>query len=120
VTFGDENMKSNKKDIQRHTEAALLAIKQAISSSDEDSSVKLFVSHHLQELDAAYWTKHAGKPRPCPKEVLELLQLRSHWGEDDEDGIDTFDFTLPGDVTQYVIAVRFDADGEVKEIEMES
>ena len=118
-------MKPNKKEIQRRTEAALLAIKQAMSDGDEDSSVKLFVSHHLQELDAAYWKKHTGKPRPSPKNVLDLLQLRSHWGEDDEDdidedGIDTFDFTLPGDVTQYAIAVRFDEDGEVEDIEMES
>lgn len=118
-------MKPNKKEIQRRTEAALLAIKQAMSDSDENSSVKLFVSHHLQELDAAYWEKHTGKPRPSPIKVLDLLQLRSHWGEDDEDdidedGTDTFDFTLPGDVTQYVIAVRFDEDGEVENIEMES
>ncbi len=118
-------MKPRTKEIQRRTAAALLAIKQALSERDEDSSVKLFVSHHLQELDAAYWKKHAGTPRPSLKKVLELLVLRSHWGEDDDDGIDeegidTFDFTLPGDVTQYVISVRFDEDGEVEDIEMES
>jgi hypothetical protein len=118
-------MKPNKKEIQRRTEAALLAIKQAMSEGDEDSSVKLFVSHHLQELDATCWKKHAGTARPSPKKVLDLLELRSHWGEDadgdiDEDGIDTFDFSLPGDATQYVISVRFDEAGEVEDIEMES
>src|SRR5215831_715879 len=113
-------MKPSTKEIQRRTTAALLAIKQAMNESDDDCSVKLFVSHHLQELDAAYWKKHAGTPRPSPKKVLDLLELRSHWGEEDEDGIDTFDFTLPGDVTQYVICVRFDENGEVEDIEMES
>ena len=113
-------MKPSTKEIQRRTTAALLAIKQAMNESDGDSSVKSFVSHHLQELDAAYWKKHAGRPRPSPKKVLDLLKLRSHWGDEDEDGIDTFDFTLPGDVTQYVICVRFDEDGEVEDIEMES
>jgi hypothetical protein len=118
-------MKPSKKEIQRRTAVALLAIKQAMNENDDDSNVKLFVSHHLQELDASYWKKHAGAPRPSPEKVLDLLELRSHWGEDDdgdidEDGIETFDFTLPGDATQYVISVRFDEDGEVEDIEMES
>lgn len=108
------------KEIQRRTAAALLSIKRTLSESDNDSSVKLFVSHHLQELDAAYWKKHAGTPRPSPHKVLELLELRSHWGEDDEDGIGTFDFTLPGDVTQYVISVKFNENGDIEEIDMES
>lgn len=113
-------MKHGTKEIQRRTAAALLAIKQAMNESDADSSVQLFVSHHLQELDAAYWNDHAGTPQPSPKKVLDLLEFQSHWGEEDEDSIDTFDFTLPGDVTQYVISVRFDEDGDIEEISMES
>ncbi len=46
--------------------------------------------------------------------------LRSHWGDEDDDGIDTFDFTLPEDVTDSVISVRFDEKGQVEEITMES
>jgi len=46
--------------------------------------------------------------------------LRSHWGDDDDNGLEVFDFTLPDDVTDYVISVRFDANGEVEEISMES
>jgi hypothetical protein len=111
-------MKSNTKEIKRRTAVALAAIQKAMD--DGDSSVTLFISHHLEELGAAYWKKHAGSPRPKPKKVLELLELRSHWGEEDEDGIETFDFTLPGKVTQYVISVRFDESGEVEDIEMES
>jgi hypothetical protein len=49
-----------------------------------------------------------------------MLELRSHWGAEAEDGLDTFDFTLPDDVTNYVIAVRFNEDGEVHDISMES
>jgi hypothetical protein len=119
-------MKPNAKEVQRRTKAALRAIKQAMKNdSDEDSGVKLFVAHHLQELDDAYWKKHAGTVNPKPADVLPLLELCSHWGEDeegdiDDDGIDTFDFTLPGDVTQYVISVTFDEDGEVEDIAMES
>ena len=34
--------------------------------------------------------------------------------------MDTFDFTLPDEVTNYVICVRYDDDGEVEDISMES
>jgi hypothetical protein len=47
-----------------------------------------------------------------------LLVLRSHWGGDDE--IEHFDFTLPEDATQYVIAVEFDESGNISNIVMES
>jgi hypothetical protein len=49
-----------------------------------------------------------------------MLDLRSHWGAGDAEGIDAFDFTLPGGVTNYVISVRFDDKGDVAEISMES
>lgn len=111
-------MKDSKKEVERRTAAALAAIKGAMD--DGESSVPLFVSHHLEELDAAYWKKHAGAARPSPTKVLDLLQLRSHWGEENEDGLDVFDFTLPGDVTDYVLSVRFDDDGVIEDISMES
>ncbi|MUI16138.1 DUF2004 domain-containing protein [Massilia dura] len=34
--------------------------------------------------------------------------------------MDVFDFSLPDDVTDYVISVRFDDSGEVENISMES
>ena len=64
--------------------------------------------------------KHCGVVRPKPKQVCEILTLRSHWSEDDEQGIDTFDLTLPNDVTDYVISVSFDEKGKVVEITLES
>ena len=113
-------MKRNAKEVKRRTAAALSAIRRAVDEGEDDSSVSLFVSHHLEELDAAYWKKRAGTQRPSSKQIVDLLELRSHWGDEDEDGIDTFDFTLPGNVTQYVISVRFDENGDVEGIEMES
>jgi hypothetical protein len=91
-------------EVARRTAAALAAIKGA-TGTDE---VALFISHHLQEIDESYWQAHVGTPRPSAQPVLDLLELRSHWGEADDDGIDTFDFTLPDDTTQHVIAVSFD------------
>ena len=107
-------------EIERRTATALAAIKQAMNANDEDSGVPLFVSHHLDEIEDSYWQEHTDSPHPKPEQVLDLLEIRSHWGDDDDDGIDTFDFTLPNDATNYVIAVRFGNDGQVEEITMES
>jgi len=113
-------MPHSSQEIARRTSAALAAIRESADQGDEDSGIALFASHHLEELDAAYWQKHAGTPRPSAKQVLDLLELSSHWADDDDDGIDTFDFTLPGNVTNYVISVRFDEGGQVEDISMES
>ena len=113
-------MSESDKETARRTAAALASIRHSLS--EEDSAASLFASHHVEELDATYWKKHAGTERPSPKQVVDLLELQSHWGGDgdDDDGIDVFDFTLPGGVTNYVVSVRFDEDGEVEEVEMES
>jgi len=113
-------MSNSKKAIEHRTATALDAIKRSLDDGNDDSGVSLFASHHLEELDAAYWKSHVGTPRPSVKQIIDLLELRSHWGDEDDDGIDTFDFTLPGKVTDYVISVRFDDDGEVEDISMES
>jgi hypothetical protein len=102
-------------EVSKRTTAAKAAIASAI---DDEVSVGLFVSHHLGELEAAYWKKHTGTPKPTPRQVVDLLVLRSHWSGDDD--MDRFDFTLPGDVTDYVISVGFDNAGKVASVEMES
>ena len=96
------------------------AIKQAFGTAADEHGATLFVSHHLEELGDDYWQKHCGTDRPAPGQVLNILTLRSHWGDDDDDGIDTFDFSLPDGVTNYVISVSFDDNGDVAEITMES
>src|SRR5262245_17659315 len=111
-------MPANPVEIKRREAAALAAIKSAFGIDDDEYGATLFVSHHLEELDSGYWKKHLSTETPEPHLILDLLALRSHWGGDDE--IDTFDFTLPDQVTDYVISVRFDDGGDVSEITMES
>lgn len=118
-------MQSNHLEIERRKQAAADAIRAAYNPNDEESPVTSFISHHLEELKAAYWLKQLNTPKPTPKEVLGILLLRSYWGTDaegghDEHGIDMFDFTLPDDVTDYVIGVHFTENGEIDEIVMES
>jgi hypothetical protein len=106
-------------DIAKQRElSALAAIRGAFESGGDEDSVRLFISHHLEEIEGSYWKQHAGDESPEPSRVLDLLQLRDHWGGDDE--LETFDFTLPDEATQYVISVRFGDSGEVEEISMES
>lgn len=113
-------MSANSFEIARRTQAALAAIKAAFNSEDEDNEVALFATHHLEELEPGYWQQQLGEDQPEPRRILDILVLQSSWGDDDDDGIDTFDFTLPEDVTDYVISVRFDETGEVESISMES
>lgn len=111
-------MSATPEEIKRREAAARVAINKAFGTSEDESGATLFVSHHLEEMDSEYWRKHLSTETPDPRLVLGLLELRSHWGGGDE--IDIFDFTLPGEVTQYVISVRFGGRGEVSEISMES
>jgi antitoxin component HigA of HigAB toxin-antitoxin module len=108
-------MATNK--IAERQRLALEAIKQAFGTEAGEDSINLFVEHHLAELPEAYWKEHLAIASPDPGAVLSLLQFRSSWGEDD---LEHFDFTLPGEVTNYVVSVRFDSAGNIDEISMES
>jgi hypothetical protein len=111
-------MPASPEEIKRREAAARAAIKRAYGTANDEFGVALFISHHLEELDAAYWKKHFATDRPDPLRILDALVLRSHWGGDDE--IDKFDFTLPEEATNYVVCVGFDGEGQVSEISMES
>lgn len=107
-------------EIERRRNAAIDAIRRAHGTAADEYGATLFVSHHLDEIDDKFWLKHSGVARPSPTQVLDMLVLRSHWGADDDDGIDTFDFTLPDDATNYVISVEFNDNGHVSGVTMES
>ena len=111
-------------EIQKRTNAALIAIKNDFSQSGDETATQLFVAHHLDEIEASYWQAQLNSAKPAAESVLDLLVLKVHWavkaGDIDENGIDTFDFTLPDNVTQYVLSVRFDETGEIESIDMES
>jgi len=105
-------------EIEKREKAAVAAIRSALGTEDDESGATLFVEHHLEEIEGEYWQKHVSTPTPEPLKVLDILVLRSHWGGNDD--IETFDFTLPENVTDYVISVRFDESGQVEDISMES
>jgi hypothetical protein len=105
-------------EIEKREKASVAAIRSAFGTEGDECGVTLFVEHHLEEIEGEYWQKHLGTAKPEPIKVLDILVLQSHWGGDDE--IETFDFTLPENITDYVISVRFDGSGKVEDISMES
>ncbi len=94
---------------------ALEEIKKSFGTEQGEFEIDLFVSHHIEELPKSYWQKHLGTEIPSSEQVIGLLILGSKW--DDEE---IYDFTLPEEVTDYVVSVSFDEDGLVQCIEMES
>ena len=56
---------------------------------------------------------HGARPT---RAQLDLLVCRSSRREDD---LEHFDFTLPGEVTDYVVTVHFNAEGNIDDIAME-
>lgn len=107
-------------EIARRTKVALKAISDTVGTEAGEYGADLFAVHHLEELDATYWVKWLQTKNPTTRQVLSILTLCDHWSESDEEGLDTLDFTLPGEVTDYVISVRFDRKGNVEDISMES
>ncbi len=108
-----------KDEAKKREEIARNAIKKAYGTEDGECSVTLFVEHHLEELNVAYWEKLLGSTNPQPENVLDSLELQPFWDEDIEE-LNSLDFTLPEEVTDYLICVRFSDQGIVEDIVMES
>ena len=103
--------------IEARKKLALDAIKQSFGTEAGENSINLFVEHHLAELPQSYWQQHLGTDTPEPSAVIGLLRFSSSWGDDE---IEYFDFTLPDEVTDYVVSVHFDSAGSIDGISMES
>lgn len=110
-----DNTEFTQADIKSLTAAALAAIKAIFGTEQDEYGATAFVQHHLEQLEPSYWKKHLGIETPEPAEVLNCLELVSHWDNDT-----VFDFSLPESVSDYVISVRFDEDGKPEDISMES
>lgn len=111
-------MAKRKAELTRRTKVAHQAIMRSLDTEEGEYGATLFAAHHLEELDPSYWQAHLKCDKPEAAAVLGLLCLQP--SDDDDDDLDTLDFVLPGNVSNYVLAVSFDEDGEVDEVSMES
>ena len=79
----------------------------------------LFVNHHKEELDSEYWQRVFGNTDPTPEEIIKGLVLVDSWASQEDGNFDTYDFSLPDAVTNYLVTVRFDG-VDVSDVSMES
>ncbi len=88
-----------------------------------DSAVGGYLDHHLDELDPKVVTKIFGVvpdavDLPAFLRAARLCRVGLYPSELDRCAV--FDYTIGKDVTQYVLSVAFDGEGEVTSIDMES
>lgn len=102
-----------------NTARALAHIKAIYGTPEGEEPVTEYITHHLSEISPEEWKKALGTATPTPEQVLGSLVLVGNWSSNDDGVNDVFDFGLPDQLTDYVIAVRFDGD-EIIDVEMES
>ncbi len=100
-------------------EIATKEISKRCRTPDGEMSVDLFVSHHQEEIAPSEWKSLLGNANPSEDEILASIVFKTSWDSEDDGVIDTYDITLPNDLTQYVISVRFDCD-QIASVDMES
>lgn len=108
--------------IQRLESKARTAIVQSFHQSNQYDAVHLFIQHHIDEIAPEYWKQLLATTQPTPQQVLDLLVLNPYmeWEFEEEEETYMVDFTLPEDVTQYVLCVELDHDENLINISMES
>lgn len=114
-------------NLAKKEQLARQAFADALVTGQFKDSVLLFIEHHLEEIEAEYWQEYFGTNQPSAGQIIAKLEVEDRsWLEDeelDEDEIEYYhnklDFSLPDEVTQYVLCVKF-KDGQVVDISMES
>lgn len=96
-------------DLANYNSIAKKAIEEDFKS---EGSVKDYVDHHAEEL---------GEEFSAPEKILEAFYLkRIGFYPDNEDYIAVFDYTIGEDLTDYLIVINFQEDGEISSLDMES
>lgn len=106
-------------ELKQHQEIARAKIKSLYGTPEGENGPTLYVSHHLEEIEAEYWIKEFSVEKPDPRQILDALVFDHSWSYNDDGIDDVFDFTLPNNITNYVLGVYF-VNGEVASVEMES
>ena len=108
-------------DISNERQAtARQAIKSLYGKPKGEYGPTLFVSHHLEEIEPEYWLRTVGVQQPKPEQILDSLVLVGSWTSGGGETVNTFDFGLPGNVSDYLLSVRFGDEGQVQDVSMES
>ena len=96
---------------------AFAAIRKDYDDSPMEGVVGRFISHHREIFDREEWEGASIPYPPTSVDVLAAIECREIW-EDAEAYM--CDFSLPADLTNYVICVRIGRGGDVESVDMES
>lgn len=99
---------------------ALEKIKSLFGTPEGEFNSTLFISHHMEELEEADWLSLLKVKQPKPQQILKALVLVDKWDSNEDGQINTYDFSLPENITDYLISVRFSEDGKIKDASLES
>lgn len=93
--------------------------------NDEDGdTVKFYLEHHLEEVDKEELTKLVNfddRITEPEKQLLSKLKLvRVGLSPDNEDNFAIFDYSIGKDITNYLVVINTDENGELDYMTMES
>ena len=106
--------------MDKKAKTALAKIKSLHGTPEGEYGPTLFVSHHLEEISKAEWMELLKTETPTSEQMLDALILIDTWSTSDDGAIDTYDFSLPDNLTNYLLSACFSADGKSIEVSMES
>mgnify|MGYP002619572137 CR=1 FL=1 len=93
-------------------------------SSNSESAASLYAEHHFEELPEDRVRDLLGGPEPSTASPTDLLAklaiVRVAFHPESQDARVRLDYSLAGEVTDYVLCVTIDAEGVVSSVEMES
>lgn len=94
------------------------------ATGGEDNASGLYIAHHRDELPQGEWEQLFGAIEPNDVDaecfLAQLQVVRVGLYPDAEDRCLLLDYTLPDGVTNYLLSVSFDHNGQLADIEMES
>jgi hypothetical protein len=99
--------------------------KKAITTDfKKGGDVRDYIEHHIEDIDndeLEAILKDHDKSLPVDEQLLSLMHLkRIGFYLDDEEQYAIFDYTIGREITQYVIVVKFDNNGNIEYLTMES
>ena len=101
-----------------------IAKKEIENDFKNGTEVKEYIEHHLEEIDFEYLNLKIDKSdfvNSIENEMLKKIHLHkvSFYPEYDDEHV-VFDYTIGKDLTDYLIVVKFNENGELEELVMES
>jgi hypothetical protein len=118
------DLPQDSRDLLPLDRAARVAMVRDSNSGDEDAAATLYLSHHQSEFDTEELLRLFGTSTPSmadPAEMLSrLILVRVGLYPEDDDRRVLLDYSIDPNVTDYLLCVSFNAEGEPVAVDLES